>query len=367
MGRPDRVGAQPRRAGAELPEHRDRRRGRDAGGRDRGAGVGELAVVALLRVGVDDDARRSAIGQRRDRDRPAPLGQRGPDDAVLPRRRASRPSASSTSASCASGGGSRSRWSAALGGVAVPILIYLAFNAGGAGAHGWGAAMSTDTAFALGALALLTPRAATRLRVFLLTLAVVDDLAALLVIATVYTEHVSSSRWASRSRCSRRCSRCATCRSAAAPLSIVVAVALWVAMFKSGIDPVISGLAIGLATSAYPPSREDLERGDGAGPLVPRAADAGARALGAAGPAVGDLAQRAAPVRAASLDQLRDRAAVRARQRRHPPDRHAAERRDRLADHARHPDRLRGRQAGRHLRRLLAARRGPSCTGPARR
>ncbi len=46
---------------------------------------------------------------------------------------------------------------AALGGMAVPIAIYLSFNAGGPGAHGWGAAMSTDTAFALGALALLTP------------------------------------------------------------------------------------------------------------------------------------------------------------------------------------------------------------------
>ena len=60
---------------------------------------------------------------------------------------------------------------AAIGGMIVPIAIYTAFNAGGSGAHGWGAAMSTDTAFALGALALLTPRAATRLRVFLLTLA----------------------------------------------------------------------------------------------------------------------------------------------------------------------------------------------------
>ena len=51
--------------------------------------------------------------------------------------------------------------------------------------------MSTDTAFALGVLALVAPRAATRLRVFLLTLAVVDDLVALLVIAIVYTEHVA--------------------------------------------------------------------------------------------------------------------------------------------------------------------------------
>src|SRR5665213_970817 len=80
---------------------------------------------------------------------------------------------------------------AALGGLGVPVVIYLAFNGGGPGAHGWGAAMSTDTAFALGALALLTPRAATRMRVFLLTLAVVDDLGALLVIALVYSSHIS--------------------------------------------------------------------------------------------------------------------------------------------------------------------------------
>src|SRR4030081_3593483 len=80
---------------------------------------------------------------------------------------------------------------AAIGGMALPIAIYEAFNAGGPGAHGWGAAMSTDTAFALGALALLTPRAATRLRVFLLTLAIFDDLGALLVIAVAYTHHIS--------------------------------------------------------------------------------------------------------------------------------------------------------------------------------
>ncbi len=149
---------------------------------------------------------------------------------------------------------------AALGGVTVPIVIYLAFNAGRSGAHGWAAAMSTDTAFALGAVALVTPRTATRIRVFLLTLAVVDDLAALVVIATVYAGHVSfvalgvaialfagliALRYAPFGR---------------GAISIGLGVAIWVAMFKSGIDPVISGLAIGLATSAYPPAREDLER-----------------------------------------------------------------------------------------------------------
>lgn len=149
---------------------------------------------------------------------------------------------------------------AAIGGMAIPVAIYLLFNAGGAGAHGWGAAMSTDTAFALGALALLTPRAATRMRVFLLTLAVVDDLGALVVIATAYTKHVSlpallvaiglfGALFALRFAPAWR-------RQA----SVFVGIALWVAMFKSGIDPVIAGLAAGLVTSAFPPAREDLER-----------------------------------------------------------------------------------------------------------
>ena len=68
---------------------------------------------------------------------------------------------------------------AALGGVAVPIAIYLSFNAGQSTAHGWGVAMSTDTAFALGLLALVGPRFPARLRAFMLTIAVVDDIVAL--------------------------------------------------------------------------------------------------------------------------------------------------------------------------------------------
>jgi Na+/H+ antiporter NhaA len=150
---------------------------------------------------------------------------------------------------------------AALGGMVVPVAIYLAINAGGPGARGWGAAMSTDTAFALGALALLTPRGATRTRVFLLSLAVVDDLVALLVIATVYTEHVAVMPLAVA--CGFFALMLALRYVPAAwrrPLSVAVGVGLWVALFRSGIDPVISGLAIGLATSAYPPSRDDLEK-----------------------------------------------------------------------------------------------------------
>jgi len=147
----------------------------------------------------------------------------------------------------------------ALGGMACAVAIYLAFNAGGEGAHGWGAAMSTDTAFALGVLALVAP-GGTRLRVRLLTLAVVDDIAALLVIATVYTEDVDlvallvalalfAAIIALRSAPSmwRR------------PATVLTGVGLWVAMHESGIDPVISGLAVGLVLSAYQPARTDLE------------------------------------------------------------------------------------------------------------
>jgi Na+/H+ antiporter NhaA len=149
---------------------------------------------------------------------------------------------------------------AAVGGMAVPVAIYLAFNAGGAGADGWGAAMSTDTAFALGVLALVA-RGATRLRVRLLTIVVIDDLVALLVIATVYTDDVELvpllvAAGLFSLLLALRFAPVGWRGEAAA----VVGVGVWVALFESGIDPVIAGLAVGLVTSAYPPARVDLER-----------------------------------------------------------------------------------------------------------
>jgi Na+/H+ antiporter NhaA len=149
---------------------------------------------------------------------------------------------------------------AAIGGMAVPVGIYLLFNAGGAGSRGWGAAMSTDTAFALGALALLTPSAATRLRVFLLTLAVVDDLGALLVIATAYTKHLSLIALFVALALFAVLLLLRFLPFGRRQASVIIGIALWVAMFKSGIDPVIAGLAAGLATSAFSPARQDLER-----------------------------------------------------------------------------------------------------------
>ena len=126
---------------------------------------------------------------------------------------------------------------AAAGGMAVPVLIYLAFNAGGAGADGWGAAMSTDTAFALGVLALVAPRA-TRLRVRLLTLVVIDDLVALLVIATVYTDEVELVALAVAvglfgALLALRYAPVAW----RAPAAAIVGVGVWVALHESGVDP----------------------------------------------------------------------------------------------------------------------------------
>jgi Na+/H+ antiporter NhaA len=149
---------------------------------------------------------------------------------------------------------------AALGGMTVPVLIYLAINAGGSSAGGWGAAMSTDTAFALGLLALVAP-GGTRLRVRVLTVAVVDDLVALVVIATAYTDHVSLMPLLVAAALF---AALVALRFAPDPwrlrAAVVVGVAVWVALLKSGIDPVIAGLGVGLITSAYRPSRGDLER-----------------------------------------------------------------------------------------------------------
>jgi Na+/H+ antiporter NhaA len=149
---------------------------------------------------------------------------------------------------------------AAVGGMALPVLIYLAFNAGGDGAHGWGAAMSTDTAFALGVLALVAP-GGTRLRVRLLTAAVIDDLIALLVIATVYADHVSFVPLAIAAGlfCMLLALRYVPI-AWRGPAAVILGVAVWVALHESGIDPIITGLLVGLVTSAYPPARTDLER-----------------------------------------------------------------------------------------------------------
>ncbi len=149
---------------------------------------------------------------------------------------------------------------AGLIGMLIPVLIYLAINGGNGSARGWGAVMSTDTAFAIGILTLLGPRSSERLRSFLLTVVIVDDLAALLVISIAYTEslQVRALLVGLLLFAVVLLLRSASLRVGA--VYVVLAIAIWVALLKSGVDPIVVGLAMGLLTYAYPATRTDLER-----------------------------------------------------------------------------------------------------------
>ncbi|MGZ4201086.1 MAG: Na+/H+ antiporter NhaA [Thermoleophilaceae bacterium] len=149
---------------------------------------------------------------------------------------------------------------AALFGMVTPICIFLAFNAGRPSAHGWGAAMSTDTAFMLGVLALVA-RGGTRLRVRALTISVFDDLFALIVIATAYSQHIDGVALAiAFGLLGALLLIRFVPYGVRLQIAALVGVAFWVALYESGVDPVIAGLAVGLVTSAYPAPREKLER-----------------------------------------------------------------------------------------------------------
>ena len=149
---------------------------------------------------------------------------------------------------------------AGIGGMVVPIAIYLAFNAGGSAAHAWGTAMSTDTAFALGLLALVGARFPFRLRAFMLTFSVVDDVAALAVIATAYASGVDGWALLEALGIYAVVVLLARARVTRAPVYTVLGVAGWIALSHSGVDPIVIGLAMGLLTWAAPAARTDLER-----------------------------------------------------------------------------------------------------------
>ncbi len=147
-----------------------------------------------------------------------------------------------------------------LGGMVVPIGIYLAINAGRASASGWGTAMSTDTAFALGMLALVGSGVPDRVRTYLLTFAIVDDVAGIIVIALAYSGHIDGVALgagllilavviAARARGLRN-----------GAVYLLLGIGAWIAFFSSGVDPVIVGLVMGLVALAYPAMRVDLEQ-----------------------------------------------------------------------------------------------------------
>jgi len=149
---------------------------------------------------------------------------------------------------------------AGLGGMLVPVAIFLAFNAGRSSAHGWGAAMSTDTAFALGMLALVGRRFPFRLRAFMLTFSVVDDLLALLVIATVYAAEINGGPLLVAAVLFALIVVAVRLDVQTGFVYAVLGIATWIALSRSGVDPIVIGLAMGLLTYATPAARSDLER-----------------------------------------------------------------------------------------------------------
>jgi Na+/H+ antiporter NhaA len=149
---------------------------------------------------------------------------------------------------------------AGIGGMLVAVAIYLAFNAGRSSAGGWGIAMSTDTAFALGLLALVGPRFPDRLRAFMLTVVVVDDILALVVIATVYTEELSLSALLVACGLFGAVLVLRALRVRVGLVYFALGAAIWVALLESGVEPVVVGLAMGLLAYAHPVARSDLER-----------------------------------------------------------------------------------------------------------
>lgn len=147
---------------------------------------------------------------------------------------------------------------AAVAGLAVPALIYLAVNSSGAAAAAWGVVISTDTAFLLGILALLGPRGSQQLRLFLLTLAIADDVGALTVIAFFYTQAIA---WVPLLLAAGGIAVMATLarlRIGRGPLYFVLGAAVWVATVASGVHPTIAGVVIALLTPAFIPRRHEV-------------------------------------------------------------------------------------------------------------
>ncbi|MCF6377073.1 Na+/H+ antiporter NhaA [Nocardioides KLBMP 9356] len=148
---------------------------------------------------------------------------------------------------------------AGLAGMLVPAAIFLALNSSGEEAAGWGAVIGTDTAFLLGVMALVGPAVSTQLRIFLLTLTVIDDIVAVSVIGIVYSDDLSLGALAVAAVCLVVLvvlDRVGVWQ--AAPYVLVVLV-LWVATLESGVHASIAGMLSGLLVPALDPRRSDVE------------------------------------------------------------------------------------------------------------
>ncbi|HET8926328.1 MAG TPA: Na+/H+ antiporter NhaA [Microbacterium sp.] len=148
---------------------------------------------------------------------------------------------------------------AAVVGLAVPALLFTLIAAGSGHENAWGVVISTDTAFLVGALALVGPRVPGRLRVFLLALAVVDDIGALSIIALVYTEDFMPLPLLIAAAGLAGVYFTRYLRSGRGPVYATLAIIVWLAFLASGVHPTLAGVAIALLVPVYRPNRTDVE------------------------------------------------------------------------------------------------------------
>jgi Na+/H+ antiporter NhaA len=156
---------------------------------------------------------------------------------------------------------------AAVGGMLLPVAIFLLFTSGTDASRGWGMVMPTDTAFALGVLALVGRRCPPRLRAFVLTVAIADDIGVLLVIAFAYTSELSLPALAVAALIYGVLLALLRLGVLSRPPLILLTVAFWVATVESGVHPTIAGVLVGFTASARAPQRQDLERASTIGRL----------------------------------------------------------------------------------------------------
>lgn len=149
---------------------------------------------------------------------------------------------------------------AAAGGMIVPALLYVAFNIGGPGVSGWGIPMATDIAFAVGVVSLLGDRIPRRLRVFLLSLAIVDDIGAIIVIALFYSSGISAGWLAASAVVVAVVMLMRQLRVWYIPMYILVGGILWWTVFRSGVHATIAGVLLGLICPAKPLQSQDDTR-----------------------------------------------------------------------------------------------------------
>ncbi len=149
---------------------------------------------------------------------------------------------------------------AAAAGLVVPALVFLAFNAGSENAHAWGVVISTDTAFLLGALAIIGPKFPARLRTFLVILAVVDDIGALLAIGLFYNEGIQLVPILAVVVLLAALIGVRFLSFARGPVYALLAVALWIAVDAAGIHPTLAGVAVALLIPVQAPQRMAVER-----------------------------------------------------------------------------------------------------------